>query len=41
MKIKLQDMLDVYFKSEDIEYSCEICKAESATVQHVFSKLPR
>ena len=40
-KIDLQGMLDVYFKSEDIEYSCEVCKAENANVKHVFTKLPR
>ncbi|KAM8856582.1 ubiquitin carboxyl-terminal hydrolase 37 isoform 1-T2 [Spinachia spinachia] len=37
----IQDSLDLFFRMEEIEYSCEKCNAKSATVMHKFSKLPR
>ncbi|XP_061091398.1 ubiquitin carboxyl-terminal hydrolase 37-like [Conger conger] len=37
----LQDSLDLFFRMEEIEYSCEKCDGKSATVTHKFSKLPR
>ncbi|XP_015214688.1 ubiquitin carboxyl-terminal hydrolase 37 [Lepisosteus oculatus] len=37
----IQDSLDLFFRVEEIEYSCEKCSGKSATVMHKFSKLPR
>ncbi|XP_033877316.3 ubiquitin carboxyl-terminal hydrolase 37 isoform X1 [Acipenser ruthenus] len=37
----IQDSLDLFFRLEEIEYSCEKCNGKSATVNHKFSKLPR
>ncbi|KAJ8351649.1 hypothetical protein SKAU_G00231250 [Synaphobranchus kaupii] len=37
----IQDSLDLFFRVEEIEYSCETCYGKSATVTHKFSKLPR
>ncbi|KAJ8247071.1 hypothetical protein GJAV_G00258430 [Gymnothorax javanicus] len=37
----VQDSLDLFFKMEEIEYSCESCQGKSASVAHKFSKLPR
>uniref|UniRef100_A0A3P8S300 Ubiquitin carboxyl-terminal hydrolase n=1 Tax=Amphiprion percula TaxID=161767 RepID=A0A3P8S300_AMPPE len=37
----IQDSLDLFFRMEEIEYSCEKCNGKSATVMHKFSKLPR
>uniref|UniRef100_A0A8C6P166 Ubiquitin carboxyl-terminal hydrolase n=1 Tax=Nothobranchius furzeri TaxID=105023 RepID=A0A8C6P166_NOTFU len=37
----IQDSLDLFFRMEEIEYSCEKCYGKSATVAHKFSKLPR
>ncbi|XP_037095019.1 ubiquitin carboxyl-terminal hydrolase 37 [Syngnathus acus] len=37
----IQDSLDLFFRLEEIEYSCEKCNRKTATVTHKFSKLPR
>lgn len=37
----IQDSLDLFFRMEEIEYSCEKCTGKSATVSHKFSRLPR
>ncbi|KAJ8255464.1 hypothetical protein COCON_G00193280 [Conger conger] len=37
----VQDSLDLFFRIEEIEYSCEKCSGKLATVTHKFSKLPR
>ncbi|XP_061579846.1 ubiquitin carboxyl-terminal hydrolase 37 isoform X1 [Cololabis saira] len=37
----IQDSLDLFFRMEEIEYSCEKCNGKVATVTHKFSKLPR
>uniref|UniRef100_A0A8C5PRA1 Ubiquitin carboxyl-terminal hydrolase n=1 Tax=Leptobrachium leishanense TaxID=445787 RepID=A0A8C5PRA1_9ANUR len=37
----IQDSLDLFFRMEDLEYSCEKCNGKSATVAHKFSRLPR
>ncbi|XP_061648252.1 ubiquitin carboxyl-terminal hydrolase 37 isoform X4 [Phyllopteryx taeniolatus] len=37
----VQDSLDLFFRLEEIEYSCEKCSGKAATVTHKFSKLPR
>ncbi|KAG8432268.1 hypothetical protein GDO86_016782 [Hymenochirus boettgeri] len=37
----IQDSLDLFFRMEDLEYSCEKCRGKSATVTHKFSRLPR
>uniref|UniRef100_A0A8C5AF69 Ubiquitin carboxyl-terminal hydrolase n=1 Tax=Gadus morhua TaxID=8049 RepID=A0A8C5AF69_GADMO len=37
----IQDSLDLFFRMEEIEYSCEKCNGKAATVMHKFSKLPR
>ncbi|XP_034041983.1 ubiquitin carboxyl-terminal hydrolase 37 [Thalassophryne amazonica] len=37
----IQDSLDLFFRMEEIEYSCEKCNGNAATVTHKFSKLPR
>ncbi|XP_043550292.1 ubiquitin carboxyl-terminal hydrolase 37 [Chiloscyllium plagiosum] len=37
----IQDSLDLFFRAEEIEYSCEKCNGKSAIVTHKFSRLPR
>ncbi|XP_072324789.1 ubiquitin carboxyl-terminal hydrolase 37 [Scyliorhinus torazame] len=37
----IQDSLDLFFRAEEIEYSCEKCNGKSAVVTHKFSRLPR
>ncbi|KAL0964025.1 hypothetical protein UPYG_G00317290 [Umbra pygmaea] len=37
----IQDSLDLFFRMEEIEYSCEKCSGKAATVTHKFSRLPR
>ncbi|XP_062861616.1 ubiquitin carboxyl-terminal hydrolase 37 isoform X2 [Trichomycterus rosablanca] len=37
----IQDSLDLFFRTEEIEYSCEKCDGKSGTVTHKFSRLPR
>ncbi|XP_016086433.1 ubiquitin carboxyl-terminal hydrolase 37 isoform X3 [Sinocyclocheilus grahami] len=37
----IQDSLDLFFRMEEIEYSCEKCSGKAATVSHKFSRLPR
>ncbi|XP_056409042.1 ubiquitin carboxyl-terminal hydrolase 37 [Hyla sarda] len=37
----IQDSLDLFFRKEDVEYSCEKCSGKSAVVIHKFSRLPR
>ncbi|XP_042327694.1 ubiquitin carboxyl-terminal hydrolase 37 isoform X1 [Sceloporus undulatus] len=37
----IQDSLDLFFRAEEIEYSCEKCNGKSAFVTHKFSRLPR
>uniref|UniRef100_A0A8B9HX62 Ubiquitin carboxyl-terminal hydrolase n=1 Tax=Astyanax mexicanus TaxID=7994 RepID=A0A8B9HX62_ASTMX len=37
----IQDSLDLFFRMEEIEYSCEKCNGKTATVTHKFSRLPR
>ncbi|XP_067118099.1 ubiquitin carboxyl-terminal hydrolase 37 isoform X1 [Osmerus mordax] len=37
----IQDSLDLFFRMEEIEYSCEKCSGKTATVIHKFSRLPR
>uniref|UniRef100_A0A672YFN5 Ubiquitin carboxyl-terminal hydrolase n=1 Tax=Sphaeramia orbicularis TaxID=375764 RepID=A0A672YFN5_9TELE len=37
----IQDSLDLFFRMEEIEYSCEKCSGKAATVAHKFSRLPR
>ncbi|XP_073503506.1 ubiquitin carboxyl-terminal hydrolase 37 isoform X1 [Phyllobates terribilis] len=37
----IQDSLDLFFRKEDLEYSCEKCNGKSAVVVHKFSRLPR
>ncbi|XP_061465273.1 ubiquitin carboxyl-terminal hydrolase 37 isoform X2 [Rhineura floridana] len=37
----IQDSLDLFFRAEEIEYSCEKCNGKSALVTHKFSRLPR
>ncbi|XP_051564988.1 ubiquitin carboxyl-terminal hydrolase 37 isoform X1 [Myxocyprinus asiaticus] len=37
----IQDSLDLFFRMEEIEYSCEKCCGKTATVSHKFSRLPR
>ncbi|XP_073401497.1 ubiquitin carboxyl-terminal hydrolase 37 isoform X2 [Dendrobates tinctorius] len=37
----IQDSLDLFFRKEDLEYSCEKCNGKSAIVVHKFSRLPR
>ncbi|XP_046902732.1 ubiquitin carboxyl-terminal hydrolase 37 isoform X2 [Hypomesus transpacificus] len=37
----IQDSLDLFFRMEEIEYSCEKCSGKTATVTHKFSRLPR
>ncbi|KAG8125262.1 putative Ubiquitin carboxyl-terminal hydrolase 37-like protein [Naja naja] len=37
----IQDSLDLFFRAEEIEYSCEKCSGKSALVTHKFSRFPR
>ncbi|XP_028597904.2 ubiquitin carboxyl-terminal hydrolase 37 isoform X1 [Podarcis muralis] len=37
----IQDSLDLFFRAEEIEYSCEKCNGKSALVTHKFSRFPR
>uniref|UniRef100_A0A3Q3VY28 Ubiquitin carboxyl-terminal hydrolase n=1 Tax=Mola mola TaxID=94237 RepID=A0A3Q3VY28_MOLML len=37
----IQDSLDLFFRMEEIEYSCDKCNGKAANVTHKFSKLPR
>uniref|UniRef100_A0A3B4DWK9 Ubiquitin carboxyl-terminal hydrolase n=1 Tax=Pygocentrus nattereri TaxID=42514 RepID=A0A3B4DWK9_PYGNA len=37
----IQDSLDLFFRMEEIEYSCEKCNGKAATVTHKFNRLPR
>ncbi|KAL2081526.1 hypothetical protein ACEWY4_023379 [Coilia grayii] len=37
----IQDSLDLFFRMEEIEYSCEKCSGKAAMVTHKFSRLPR
>ncbi|XP_069838350.1 ubiquitin carboxyl-terminal hydrolase 37 isoform X2 [Dendropsophus ebraccatus] len=37
----IQDSLNLFFRKEDVEYSCEKCSSRSAVVIHKFSRLPR
>uniref|UniRef100_UPI00398EDE1B ubiquitin carboxyl-terminal hydrolase 37 isoform X2 n=1 Tax=Pristiophorus japonicus TaxID=55135 RepID=UPI00398EDE1B len=37
----IQDSLDLFFRAEEIEYSCEKCNGKNAVVTHKFSRLPR
>ncbi|XP_078083876.1 ubiquitin carboxyl-terminal hydrolase 37 isoform X2 [Mustelus asterias] len=37
----IQDSLDLFFRAEEIEYSCEKCNGKTAVVTHKFSRLPR
>ncbi|KAG8545635.1 hypothetical protein GDO81_020577 [Engystomops pustulosus] len=37
----IQDSLDLFFRNEDLEYSCEKCSGKCAVVIHKFSRLPR
>ncbi|XP_029460909.1 ubiquitin carboxyl-terminal hydrolase 37 isoform X2 [Rhinatrema bivittatum] len=37
----IQDSLDLFFRMEEIEYSCEKCNGKCASVMHKFNRLPR
>ncbi|XP_069083205.1 ubiquitin carboxyl-terminal hydrolase 37 isoform X1 [Pleurodeles waltl] len=37
----IQDSLDLFFRTEEIDYSCEKCNGKSASVMHKFNRLPR
>ncbi|XP_039769439.1 ubiquitin carboxyl-terminal hydrolase 37 isoform X2 [Ornithorhynchus anatinus] len=37
----VQDSLDLFFRAEELEYSCEKCGGKSAVVMHKFNRLPR
>ncbi|XP_072117165.1 LOW QUALITY PROTEIN: ubiquitin carboxyl-terminal hydrolase 37-like [Mobula birostris] len=37
----IQDSIDLFFRAEEIEYSCEKCNGKNAVVTHKFSRLPR
>uniref|UniRef100_UPI00358E315F ubiquitin carboxyl-terminal hydrolase 37-like n=1 Tax=Myxine glutinosa TaxID=7769 RepID=UPI00358E315F len=37
----IQDSLDLFFRVEQIEYTCEKCECRTATVIHKFFRLPR
>ncbi|XP_036611077.1 ubiquitin carboxyl-terminal hydrolase 37 [Trichosurus vulpecula] len=37
----IQDSLDLFFRAEELEYSCEKCDGKSAVVAHKFNRLPR
>ncbi|XP_045710269.1 ubiquitin carboxyl-terminal hydrolase 37 isoform X1 [Phyllostomus hastatus] len=37
----IQDSLDLFFRAEELEYSCEKCNGKCALVRHKFNRLPR
>uniref|UniRef100_A0A8C5KEA3 Ubiquitin carboxyl-terminal hydrolase n=1 Tax=Jaculus jaculus TaxID=51337 RepID=A0A8C5KEA3_JACJA len=37
----IQDSLDLFFRAEELEYSCEKCGGKCAVVRHKFNRLPR
>ncbi|KAM9084655.1 ubiquitin carboxyl-terminal hydrolase 37 isoform 4-T5 [Megaptera novaeangliae] len=37
----VQDSLDLFFRAEELEYSCEKCGGKCALVRHKFNRLPR
>uniref|UniRef100_A0A286XUX8 Ubiquitin carboxyl-terminal hydrolase 37 n=1 Tax=Cavia porcellus TaxID=10141 RepID=A0A286XUX8_CAVPO len=37
----IQDSLDLFFRAEELEYSCEKCGGKCALVRHKFNRLPR
>ncbi|XP_057359540.1 ubiquitin carboxyl-terminal hydrolase 37 isoform X3 [Manis pentadactyla] len=37
----IQDSLDLFFRAEELEYSCEKCGGKCAIVRHKFNRLPR
>nr|XP_026246132.1 ubiquitin carboxyl-terminal hydrolase 37 isoform X2 [Urocitellus parryii] len=37
----IQDSLDLFFRAEELEYSCEKCGGKFALVRHKFNRLPR
>ncbi|XP_041505667.1 ubiquitin carboxyl-terminal hydrolase 37 isoform X4 [Microtus oregoni] len=37
----IQDSLDLFFRAEELEYSCEKCGGKYALVRHKFNRLPR
>ncbi|XP_035878753.1 ubiquitin carboxyl-terminal hydrolase 37 isoform X2 [Phyllostomus discolor] len=37
----IQDSLDLFFRTEELEYSCEKCNGKCALVRHKFNRLPR
>eukprot|EP00039_Didymoeca_costata_P001360 m.51850 g.51850 ORF g.51850 m.51850 type:complete len:630 (+) comp10757_c0_seq1:134-2023(+) len=37
----LQQAFENFFKTEDVEYSCETCNAKKAKIEHKITKLPR
>lgn len=37
----IQDSLDLFFRAEELEYSCEKCGGKCALVRHKFIRLPR
>ncbi|XP_066089427.1 ubiquitin carboxyl-terminal hydrolase 37 isoform X2 [Saccopteryx bilineata] len=37
----IQDSLDLFFRAEELEYSCEKCSGKCALVRHKFNRLPR
>ena len=41
LPLSIQNSLDLFFKEEELEYNCEMCKQKSCVARHTFSRLSR
>ncbi|XP_012604045.2 ubiquitin carboxyl-terminal hydrolase 29 [Microcebus murinus] len=41
LPLSVQNSFDLFFKAEELEYHCEMCKHNSSVAMHRFSRLPR
>ncbi|XP_039095819.1 ubiquitin carboxyl-terminal hydrolase 26 [Hyaena hyaena] len=41
LPLSIQSAFDLFFRTEDLEYTCEKCKHKSSIGKHKFSRLPR
>ncbi|XP_003277323.3 ubiquitin carboxyl-terminal hydrolase 29 [Nomascus leucogenys] len=41
LPLSIQNSLDLFFREEELEYNCEMCKQKSCVARHTFSRLSR
>ncbi|EHH30449.1 hypothetical protein EGK_11123 [Macaca mulatta] len=41
LPLSIQNSLDLFFREEELEYNCEMCKHKSCVARHTFSRLSR